>query len=142
MAHAFTGINKAICHTTQELGAGAASGVPVQPATTFSQTVRTLLGDTAQLSYSMNLGSMEQHVGSSRSITGIPVAISGTARVISQNVGRFLAGFEDPVKAALGTTVVEENRVIIKRKYVVGGSSLIVPEHGMLRGKKTVRILY
>lgn len=133
MAHAFTGINKAVCHSEQTLGAGSASGVPAQPTDVFSQTVKSLLGSTAQLAYSMNLGTMDQYTGSSRSTTGIPVAISGTARVISQNVSRFLTGFEDPIKAALTTTVVEESRVIIKRKYVVGGSSLIVPEHAPAR---------
>ena len=101
MAHAFTGINKAVCHTEQTLGAGSASGVPAQPTDVFSQTVKSLLGSTAQLAYSMNLGTMDQYTGSSRSTTGIPVAISGTARVISQNV--------------------------------VGGSSLIVPEHAPAR---------
>ena len=81
----------------------------------------------------MNLGTLGIHQSNSRSTTGLPVAISGTAKVINQNVANYLAGFEDPIKAALSTQIVTESKIIIRRKYAVGGSTLIVPEHAPAR---------
>ena len=103
MSYPMTSINKAILHSDQHLGVGPASAVTTDPKTTFSNTIKTLLGDSTQLNYSMNLGSLDMHRGNSRSTTGLPVAISGTAKVINQQVSMHLAGFEDPIKAALST---------------------------------------
>ena len=133
MSNPMISINKAILHSDQQLGVHPPSAVTTDPANTFSNTIKTLLGDSTNLAYSMNMGNLEMHTGNSRSTTGLPVAISGTAKVVNQQISMHLAGFEDPIKAALGTQVVTESKIIVRRKYAVGGSSLIVPEHAPAR---------
>ena len=44
-----------------------------------------------------------------------------------------LAGFQDPIKAIFGMRVEESKKVVIKRKYVVGGSAIVVPERAPAR---------
>ena len=46
---------------------------------------------------------------------------------------RYLATFQDPLKVILGTSIHKEAKVIVTRKYVVGGRSLITPEHAPAR---------
>lgn len=41
----------------------------------------------------------------------------------------WLAGYNDPIKLLLGTHIQKTNRVVIKRKHVVGQSAIITPEH-------------
>ena len=71
--------------------------------------------------------------GDSHTTTGIPYAIHGTARVVQTNVTDWLAGYIDPIKAILGTSVQNSQKVIITRKYVVGGGAIITPEHAPAR---------
>jgi len=71
--------------------------------------------------------------GYPRSTTGIPYAIQGTAKVLNVNVSEYLAAFKDPIKTILGTSIHREAKVIITRKYVVGGRALITPEHAPAR---------
>ncbi len=63
----------------------------------------------------------------------IPYAIHGTARVVQAKVTEWLADYVDPIKAALGTSIENSQKVIITRKYVVGGSATITPEHAPAR---------
>jgi len=79
---------------------------------------------------SVNLDTRE---GYAHSTTGIPYAISGTATVVSQKMGAWLAGFQDPIKAILGVGIHTNNKIMIKRKYVVGGSATITPERAPAR---------
>jgi hypothetical protein len=96
------------------------------------QSLEKLLGTTLKFTpaTSVNLDTKE---GYAHSTTGIPYAISGTATVVSQKVGAWLAGFQDPIKAILGVGVHTNNKIIIKRKYVVGGSATITPERAPAR---------
>jgi hypothetical protein len=94
--------------------------------------LENLLGTTLKFTpaTSVNLDTRE---GYAHSTTGIPYAISGTATVVSQKVGAWLAGFQDPIKAILGVGVHTNNKIIIKRKYVIGGSATITPERAPAR---------
>ena len=53
--------------------------------------------------------------------------------MINQKVAIWMASFEDPIKSVLGTAVVREQKIIVTRKYVVGGSALITPERAPAR---------
>ena len=94
-------------------------------------TISALLGDVQVT----NVGSrnLDLYSGYPHVTTGIPYAIQGSAKVISVNVGEYLASFEDPLKAILSTNIHKESRVIITRKYVVGGRAMITPEHAPAR---------
>jgi hypothetical protein len=95
-------------------------------------TVRSLLGNTTTIvpTTSVNLDLKSGHA---HSHTGIPYAIGGSATIISQQVGAWLSGYQDPIKAILGVGVHKTERIIIKRKYVVGGSATITPERAPAR---------
>jgi hypothetical protein len=96
------------------------------------EAIANILGDTLKFTpaTSVNLDTRE---GYAHSTTGIPYAISGTATVVSQKVGAWLAGFQDPIKAILGVGVHTDSKILIKRKYVVGGSATITPERAPAR---------
>ena len=65
--------------------------------------------------------------------TSLPYQIGGTARVVSQKVGTWLASFQDPIRAILGTGIHKEQSIIIRRKYVVGSAATITPERAPAR---------
>jgi hypothetical protein len=98
----------------------------------FTDSVKSLLGEDVKFTdaTSVNLDTRE---GSAHSTTGIPYAISGTARVVSQRVGAHLTGYSDPIKSIMGVGVHRDARILIKRKYVVGGSATITPERAPAR---------
>jgi hypothetical protein len=48
-------------------------------------------------------------------------------------VGEYLAKFVDPIKTILSTNIHEEEKVMIVRKYVVGGRAMVTPEHAPAR---------
>lgn len=96
-------------------------------------SVRDLLGDKAQLHQFMSLGDLDYHEGAAHSTTSLPYAIHGTATVINKRVATWLAGFQDPIKAILGVGVHRDKKIIIKRKYVVGGQTTITPERAPAR---------
>lgn len=89
-----------------------------------------LLGD---MKYSIMSRDLDLYQGYPHSTTGIPYAIEGTAKVINIKVGEYLAAFKDPIKTILSTNIHTEDKVMIVRKYVVGGRSMIVPEHAPAR---------
>lgn len=98
----------------------------------YTQNVLATLGHTATLSSTGSVN-LDLRRGPVHSTTGIPYAIGGTATVVSQKVGLHLTSFEDPIKALLGTGVHSDEKVIIRRKYCVGGGSTIVPERAPAR---------
>jgi hypothetical protein len=49
------------------------------------------------------------------------------------NIASKLASFEDPIKSIMPVSVHKTNRIIVKRKYVVGGAASIVPERSAAR---------
>lgn len=99
----------------------------------FRTSVDALLGKTVRLSEHMSRGDLDLYQGPNHSTTGIPYAIHGTATVIEQRVGVWLAGFDDPIKAILPVQVEKNGKVIVRRKYVVGGSATITPERAPAR---------
>ena len=100
-------------------------------------------GDTAQNAISDILGdaiitpvmsrNLDLQQGYPHATTGIPYAIQGSATLINVDVSEYLASFQDPIKAILGTSIHREAKVIVSRKYVVGGRALITPEHAPAR---------
>mgnify|MGYP001219612756 CR=1 FL=1 len=98
----------------------------------YTTNVKALLGGTATLQAATSVN-LDLRQGPVHATTGIPYAIGGTATVISQKVGLWLTSFQDPIKAILGIGVHKDERIIIKRKYVVGGSATITPERAPAR---------
>lgn len=96
-------------------------------------TVREILGDRVRLSEMMSLGNLDYHTGYAHTTTSLPYAIHGTATVISRKVATQIASFQDPIKSVLGVAVHRDRKVIIKRRYVVGGQTLITPERAPAR---------
>lgn len=76
---------------------------------------------------------LDARVRAPHSTTGIPYAISGTAKNVQIEVSQRLAGFKDPIKAILGVGVHSEQKIIIRRQYVAGGGAGIVPERAPAR---------
>ena len=76
---------------------------------------------------------LDARVRAPHSTTGIPYAISGTAKNVQVEVSQRLAGFKDPIKAILGVGVHSEQKIIIRRQYVAGGGAGIVPERAPAR---------
>jgi len=105
---------------------------PDSTGKTFADGVTKLLGTKATFARTGSVN-LDMHTGSPHTTTGIPLAVGGTATVISQKVGLWLASFQDPIKAILGVGVHRDDKVIIKRKYVVGQSATITPERAPAR---------
>lgn len=94
--------------------------------------VSSVLGD--KLTFTRANGfDLNQLTGRPHSTTSLPYAIHGSATVVSQKVGTWLASFRDPIRAILGTGIHTDQRVIIKRKYVVGVAAQITPERAPAR---------
>jgi len=105
------------------------------PQDKASIAIRQLLGDEKGLSITRQLGvaNLDMREGYPHSTTGLPYALHGTATVINQKIGSFLASFQDPIRAILATGIHKSKKIIIKRKYVVGGQALITPERAPAR---------
>jgi hypothetical protein len=99
----------------------------------MSNTIRMLLGDSVRLSDRMAMGNIDYHSGPSHSTTSIPYAIHGTAVLVNKRITTALAGYDDPIKAILPVTIHRQQKIIVRRKYVVGGSAIITPEHTAAR---------
>lgn len=95
-----------------------------QPYASFANRVSDVLGAKATVTGA---------TGYSHTTTGIPYAINGTATVVSQTIGVHLTTFNDPIKLVLGTGVHKDQKIIVKRKYVIGQSATIVPERAPAR---------
>ena len=103
-------------------------------AQTFTDSVASLLGPAGHMRLMpMTSVNMDLKEGFGHSTTGIPYAINGTASVISKKVAAGLLGTQDPIHAILKTSVQRNAKVIIKRKYVVGGAATITPERAPAR---------
>ncbi len=100
----------------------------------FTKTVQDLLGPEGHMRLMpMTSVNLDMKEGFGHSTTGIPYAINGTASVISKKVAAGLLGTQDPIHAILKTSVQRNAKVIIKRKYVVGGAATITPERAPAR---------
>jgi hypothetical protein len=91
-------------------------------------TVRELLGDKIRLSESMSMGDLGYHTGYPHTTTSLPYAIHGTATVISLKVAQRVASGSDAIRSILGVSFQHNQKVIVKRKYIVGGQAIITPE--------------
>jgi len=111
-------------------GTGARRG---DAETAFKNSVETLFGGNAKVHQTAVINDLDLRQTPAHGTTGIPYAISGTATVIQMDVAQRLADYVDPIKAILGVGMHSEQRVIIKRQYVAGGSAGIVPERAPAR---------
>ena len=99
----------------------------------MTATVSSILGNSAIVSRQMGVGDLDLREGYAHTTTGIPYAIHGTATLVQQQVAKALAAYQDPIKAILGTAVHKDRKIIIRRKYVVGGKAMITPERAPAR---------
>lgn len=107
---------------------------PGMDSTVFEESVKALLGPEEHMRLMpMTAVNLDMKEGFGHSTTGIPYAINGTASVISKKVAAGLLGTQDPIHAILKTSVQRNAKVIIKRKYVVGGAATITPERAPAR---------
>lgn len=97
------------------------------------ETAQSIFGTGAELTQSLvrDLDTLKE--GPTHSTTGIPYAIHGTATLVQQRVATALGNYQDPIKAVLPTSVHTSRTVIVRRKYVVGGQSIITPERAPAR---------
>lgn len=100
---------------------------------TMDEVVTSILGQSAIVSRQMGVSDLDLREGFSHTTTGIPYAIHGTATLVQQQVAKALAEYQDPIKAILGTAVHRDRKIIIRRKYVVGGKAMITPERAPAR---------
>lgn len=115
-------------------GPGSAMRQPgTAEAKTFANTVQKLLGTTGLKFSTMLHGNLDRRAGYARSTTGLVEAIDGSASVIASTVAMGLLESQDPIKAILSTEVHQQERIIITRKYVVGGGADITPERAPAR---------
>lgn len=98
----------------------------------FGKVIQDLLGNKVHVSSALS-HNIDMRDGYPHSSTGIPQAIHGTATQVNIDVATWLATFQDPIRAILGTGVHQDKRIIIKRKYVVGGQATITPERAPAR---------
>jgi len=96
-------------------------------------TVRELLGDHVRLNELMSLGNLDYHTGFDHTTTSLPYAIHGSATLISRKVATYIASASDPIKSILAVAVHKQRKILIKRRYVVGGQTLITPERAPAR---------
>lgn len=91
-------------------------------------TVEKLLGNDIQLNATRALDLDASYQSAPHSALGLSVAVSGRATLVNADIADHLARFEDPIKALLGVAVHRDCRVIVKRRYCVGGDAQVIPE--------------
>jgi hypothetical protein len=128
MTQPSTIVNEHILHDHVTGTGGLPGTINGNAARKVAETARALLGDSISLSHMMNGSDMDVFQGAPHATTGIPYAINGSATLISQKMLFWLAEFQDPIKAALGTSVVKTQRIIITKTSLVGGDATVIPE--------------
>ena len=104
------------------------------PVNAAKLAVDLLDGNSGKLKYiPVNSVNLDLHQGYAHSTTGIPYAIEGSATVIANTVCAGLLEVQDPIKVIFSTEVHRQRRIIITRKYVVGGGIQITPERAPSR---------
>jgi hypothetical protein len=101
-------------------------------ATHPGEVVRSLFGNTANITQTLS-HDLDLRESTNHATTGIPYAIHGTATLVQQRVAAALATYQDPIKAVLPTVANNSKRIVIRRKYVVGGDAIITPERAPAR---------
>jgi hypothetical protein len=104
-----------------------------QATGTPSDIVKKLLGNKIECS-TIAQPDIDLREGYPHTTTGIPQQVHGTATVVQVGVAEHLASYNDPIKAILpAVQFTAGNRIIVKRKYVVGGGATITPERAPAR---------
>lgn len=67
------------------------------------------------------------------STTSIPYSIYGKGELINQRVAYALATYNDPIKKVLPVSMKQDQKVVVRKKFVVGGGTTITPEHAPAR---------
>ena len=98
----------------------------------FTDSVKRMLGNTTTFHAPASVN-LDLRQGTAHSTTSLPYQIGGSATVVSQKVGTWLASFQDPIRAILGTGIHKDQSIIIRRKYVVGSAATITPERAPAR---------
>lgn len=114
--------------TTFDAGVGGLS-----VATDFKKSATGILGNGLVFAPNNQPSDLDAKEGYGRSTTGLPYTISGTAKVISNEVGEHFVTMEDPLKVLLPMTVSNEAKIIVRQQTVVGGAATIVPERASAR---------
>ena len=109
-------------------GVGA---LPQNEPNSIAGTVKRLLGD--ELGITPAPPNLDLRRGLDHASTGIPYSIHGTATIVNQKVAYALATYQDPIKAVLGMAMHKQQKIVIRRKFVVGGHAMITPEHAQAR---------
>lgn len=99
----------------------------------FNSTINQIFGPSANIHATTVVNDLDAVQTSAHGTTGIPYAISGTAKVVQMDVAQRLVGYSDPIKAIMGIGVHREQKILIKRQYVAGGGAGIVPERAPAR---------
>lgn len=109
------------------------AGVGLNVATDFQKNATGILGNGLVFAPNNQPSNLDAKEGYGRSTTGLPYTISGTAKVISNEVGEHFVTMEDPLKVLLPMTVSNEAKIIVRQQTVVGGAATIVPERASAR---------
>ncbi|HIE69440.1 MAG TPA: hypothetical protein EYP98_04355, partial [Planctomycetes bacterium] len=99
----------------------------------LNSTINQIFGPSANIHATSVVNDLDAVNTAAHGTTGIPYAISGTAKVVQMDVAQRLAGYSDPIKAIMGIGVHREQKILIKRQYVAGGGAGIVPERAPAR---------
>ena len=85
-------------------------------------------GDQAFLQKSTSFNLDNVYGSAPHSSLGLQVAIAGRASVVQADVAAHLLEYTDPIRSILGASIADSHRVIVKRRFVMGGDAEIIPE--------------
>ena len=83
-------------------------------------------GAVLQKSTSFNLDNV--YGSAPHSSLGLQVAIAGRSTIVQADVAAHLLEYTDPIRSVLGASIADSHRVIVKRRFVMGGDAEIIPE--------------
>ena len=108
---------------------GAHAGTPsIGNTDKIRQSVSTLLGTNVALTQNKSIDLDRVYGSAAHNSLGLQVAVSGRAEVVQSDVAAHLGEYQDPIKAVLNVAVANAPRVIVRRRFAVGGKAEIIPE--------------
>ena len=108
---------------------GAHAGTPsIGNTDKIRQSVATLLGTGIALTQNKSVDLDRVYGSAAHNSLGLQVAISGRAEVVQSDVAAHLGEYQDPIKSVLNVAVANAPRVIVRRRFAVGGKAEIIPE--------------
>lgn len=97
----------------------------------LSDVVSNLFGQGVNVSRIAAPNALRVHQSSNHALTGLPYSLDGESSVISQEVDNWVAAYDDPITAILGTSFHQHNREIyVTRTWYEGGGTTVIPERG------------